>query len=31
MSDITLDVFNGDAFSTLSLTDAINKVPLVLH
>ncbi|MBN8262506.1 MAG: major capsid protein [Xanthomonadales bacterium] len=29
MSDITLDVFNGDAFSTLSLTDAINKVPFV--
>lgn len=29
MADITLDVFNGDAFNTLSLTDAINAVPFV--
>lgn len=29
MADITLDVFNGDAFNAISLTDAINSVPYV--
>lgn len=29
MADITLDVFNGDAFNAISLTDAINNVPYV--
>lgn len=29
MAEITLDVFNGDAFSVASLTDSINTVPFV--
>lgn len=29
MEPITLDVFNGDAFSCASLTDAINAIPFV--
>ncbi|MGE4459111.1 MAG: major capsid protein [Stenotrophomonas sp.] len=29
MADITLDVFNGDAFNAVSLTDAINNIPFV--
>lgn len=29
MADITLDVFNGDAFNAISLTDSINAVPYV--
>lgn len=29
MDPITLDVFNGDAFNCVSLTDAINQIPFV--
>lgn len=29
MADLMSDVFNGDAFSTVSLTDAINRIPFV--
>lgn len=29
MAEITLDIFNGDAFSVASLTDSINAVPFV--
>lgn len=29
MTDLTLDVFNQDAFSTVSLTDSINNIPFV--